>query len=279
MTDTPQTFRFYKNLSHLDQHGTAMAEYIWLDGSGITLRSKARTLSKVISNISDIPDWNYDGSSCYQASTHNSEVIMKPVAYFPDPFRAKDENILVLCDSYVWADKEFKELKPANTNFRYFAKRIFDAGLSEQVWFGLEQEYSVLEEKNKFTTKPLGWPSSGYPGPQGPYYCSVGATTCFGRAIMEAHYRACLYAGLKISGTNCETMPGQWEFQVGPSLGIEAADHLHVARYILGRVAEDFGITVTLEPKMFKDFNGAGCHINFSTAMMRDGTQGMDYIN
>jgi hypothetical protein len=53
---------------------------------------------------------------------------MKPVAYFPDPFRPKDENILVLCESFVWADKTFKELKPANTNFRHFAKRIFDAG-------------------------------------------------------------------------------------------------------------------------------------------------------
>ncbi len=47
---------------------------------------------------------------------------------------------------------------------------------------------------------------------------------CFGRAIMEAHYRACLYAGIKISGTNSEVMPGQWEFQVGPCHGIEIGD-------------------------------------------------------
>ena len=48
----------------------------------------------------------------------------------------------------------------------------------------------------------------------GPYYCGVGADKVFGRDILEAHYRACLYAGVKIAGTNAEVMPAQWEFQV-----------------------------------------------------------------
>ena len=39
---------------------------------------------------------------------------------------------------------------------------------------------------------------------------------------MEAHYRACMYAGIKIAGTNAEVMPAQWEFQVGPCEGISA---------------------------------------------------------
>lgn len=190
-----------------------MAEYIWIDGSDKQVRSKSRTLSKVVKDLSDIPDWNYDGSSCYQASTHNSEVILKPVAFYPDPFRPShnDEesgNIIVLCESFIWADEEFKNLKPANTNFRYYARKIFEAADHEEPWFGIEQEYTVLEEKTSFHVKPLGWPDSGFPGPQGPYYCSVGALNCHGRAIMDAHYRACLYAGVRISGTNCETMPG-----------------------------------------------------------------------
>jgi len=42
------------------------------------------------------------------------------------------------------------------------------------------------------------------------------------RDIVEAHYRACLYAGIKISGINAEVMPAQWEFQVGPCVGIES---------------------------------------------------------
>ena len=117
-----------------------------------------------------------------------------------------------MCDAYVWADDNLTELQPANTNFRHYAKEIFEAVKDEKCWYGIEQEYSLLETKNKFTIKPLGWPSAGFPGPQGPYYCSVGANTCYGRAIMDAHYKVCLYAGINISGSNAEVMPGQWEF-------------------------------------------------------------------
>ena len=118
---------------------------------------------------------------------------MKPVAYYPDPFR-ECGNVIVMCEAYVWADEKFTSLLPANTNFRYFAKKVWDSVKDDKPWYGIEQEYSLLEQKNKFTIKPLGWPSSGYPGPQGPYYCSVGANHCYGRAIMDAHYKACLYA-------------------------------------------------------------------------------------
>lgn len=126
--------------------------------------------------------------------------------------------------------------------------------------------------------QPLGWPSSGYPEPQGPYYCSVGATTCFGRMINDALIKACLYAQIKISGTNSEVMPGQWEFQIGPCEGIEIGDMMWVARYILTRIAEDYQVAVSFAPKLFKDWNGAGCHTNYSTVEMREGQGGMDYI-
>lgn len=169
-------------------------------------------------------------------------------------------------------------MKPANTNFRHFAVQIFEAVKDEHPWFGIEQEYSLLETKNKFAIKPLGWPSQGFPGAQGPYYCSVGASNCFGRAIMDAHYKACLYAEIKISGSNSEVMPGQWEYQVGPCEGVEVGDQLWISRYMLQRVAEDFNVSVSFEPKLFKDWNGAGCHTNFSTKDMREGNGGMDYI-
>lgn len=113
-----------------------------------------------------------------------------------------------MTEGFQWVDTTFTEKKPANTNFRYFANKIFEAVKDHEPWFGIEQEYTLLGIKNKFTVWPLGWPSSGFPGPQGPYYCSIGANHCFGRAIMEAHAKACLYAGVKLSGTNAEVMPG-----------------------------------------------------------------------
>ena len=79
---------------------------------------------------------------------------------------------------------------------------------------------------------PYRWPKQGYPGPQGPYYCAVGSNNVYGRDVVEAHYRACLYAGIQISGTNAEVMPAQWEFQVGPCEGIEMGDQLWMARYV-----------------------------------------------
>jgi glutamine synthetase len=142
-------------------------------------------------------------------------------------------------------------------------------------WFGIEQEYTLLG----LDKHPFGWPKNGFPGPQGPYYCAVGADKILGRGVAEAHYRACLFAGIKISGTNAEVMPAQWEFQVGPCEGIEMGDQLWMARFLLHRIAEDFKLVVSFDPKPIPgDWNGAGAHCNYSTLRMRE-KGGIDVIN
>ena len=214
------------------------------------MRSKCATVDANKGVADQLPSWNYDGSSTEQAPGEDSEVIIKPRAIFKDPFRPGD-NIIVLTDTYTPGGT------PLPTNSRAPAVEAFAGKEDEKPWFGLEQEYTLF---NLDLITPLGWPAGGYPGPQGPYYCGSGADRSYGRAISEAHYKACLYAGLEISGTNAEVMPGQWEYQIGPCVGIDAGDQMMVSRYILKRVCEDFGVHVTLDPKPIAgDWNGAGC--------------------
>lgn len=59
-----QLFRFY-NYNNLEQRGSIIAEYVWIDGSGVSVRSKAKTITKPVKSLADLPEWNYDGSSTY----------------------------------------------------------------------------------------------------------------------------------------------------------------------------------------------------------------------
>ncbi len=184
---------------------TSVAEYVWIDASGHT-RSKARTLERAKTmSVDALPTWTFDGSSTWQAPGDDSEVLLQPVAMYPDPFRpGGNNNILVLCECLTPADRS-----PIASNTRHAAAAIFDREASSsksQPWFGLEQEYTLF---NLDKVTPLGWPEGGFPAPQGPYYC--GASSTHGRAVPEAHFQACLYAGLDIFGINAEVCPGQWE--------------------------------------------------------------------
>jgi glutamine synthetase len=239
------------------------AEYVWIGGSGADLRCKTKTVDQPeITSLSDLPVWNFDGSSTGQAPGKDSEVYLVPVAYYPDPFR-RGKNVIVMCECVLPDGKK----TPIPTNTRRAAAEIFSQKTKLEPWFGIEQEYTLFESD---MVTPYGWPKGGYPRPQGPFYCSAGAENAYGRRIVEAHYKACLYAGINISGCNAEVMPGQWEYQVGPCTGIASGDQLWMSRYLLVRVCEDFGIVVSFDPKpMSGDWNGAGCHTNYSTAPMR----------
>jgi glutamine synthetase len=238
------------------------AEYVWIGNgqAGGDLRSKGRTLDRPVTCVEELPDWNYDGSSTNQAPGGNSDIIIKPRAIFRDPFRG-EKDILVMCDAY------YHDGTPIETNTRHNANKIFNTGLEQEPWFGIEQEY-IMFTKDK---RPLGFPTSGYPEAQGPYYCSAGAEVAFGRDIVEEHYEKCLSAGVKICGINAEVCPGQWEFQVGPCVGIDMGDHMWMARYILARVAEKHNVVISYDPKpVIGDWNGSGSHTNYSTKAMRE---------
>lgn len=238
------------------------AEYIWIDGHMPTagLRSKTKILDKEVKTLADLPDWGFDGSSTEQAEGHFSDCALKPVSYFPDPIRG-GKNILVLCEVFNADGK----VHPSNTRANL---RVLDKKYKKlDAWFGIEQEYTLFTKADR----PLGFPEDGFPGPQGPYYCGVGAENIVGRELIERHLEACLDAGLTISGINAEVMPGQWEFQVGTLGALEVSDQMWIARWLLKRLGEDFGVMVSLSPKPITgDWNGAGAHVNFSTKPMRN---------
>ena len=238
------------------------AEYIWIDGTepSPSLRSK----TKVLPNGSDFPIWGFDGSSTNQAPGSNSDCVLRPVFSCPDPISGGD-NKLVMCEVLL------PDMSPHPTNNRAACAEVAAKHENQESWFGIEQEYSLFESDGK---QPLGFPEGGFPEAQGPYYCSVGANYNFGRDVSEAHATACIDAGLGIAGTNAEVMPGQWEFQVGPLGPLEVSDQLWLSRWLLHRVAEEFGVVVSIDPKPVSgDWNGAGCHTNFSTKAMRESYQ------
>ena len=259
----------------------SQATYLWLDGAipTQTLRCKMRILQhpKGDMTLKDFPEWGYDGSSTNQAQGHDSDLILKPVFFTRDPINT-DVNYLVLCEVF-----NQDGLTPHPTNKRAVLRTLMEkVAAKHEPWIGFEQEYTLFRG-----TQPLGWPERGYPAPQGPFYCGVGADEAFGRALVEKHTKACIDANLMIFGTNAEVMPGQWEFQIGyrglsneSADPLTASDHLWVARWLLYRLGEEFGISATLHPKPIKgDWNGAGKHTNFSTKATRDPKTGMDAIH
>jgi glutamine synthetase len=235
------------------------AEYIWIDGTEPTPLMRSKT--KILADGAEPGIWGFDGSSTNQAPGSNSDCVLNPVYTTPDPTRGGND-ILVLCEVLLP-----ETMAPHPSNTRAACVEVAEKFAAHEPLFGIEQEYTFFKEG-----RPLGWPSEGYyyPAPQGPYYCGVGAVEIAGREIVEAHTTACLEAGINISGTNAEVMLGQWEFQVGPSGTVKVADELWMARYLLYRVAEDFGVNASISAKPIKgDWNGAGAHTNFSTNAMR----------
>ncbi len=233
------------------------AEYIWIDGTEPTPLMRSKT--KIVEDGKEPPIWGFDGSSTNQAEGSDSDCVLQPVFVCPDPLRGENDK-LVLCEVLL------TDMSPHPTNTRRASVEAAERYAEFEPWFGIEQEYTFFQYG-----RPLGWPEAGFPAPQGPYYCGVGGDKMPGRAIVERHTAACMKAGLGIEGTNAEVMMGQWEFQIGVLPPPLIGDQLWTARWLLFRIAEEFDVFATLEPKpVLGDWNGAGAHTNFSTKAMRE---------
>ncbi|MBS2554790.1 glutamine synthetase beta-grasp domain-containing protein, partial [Catenulispora sp. NL8] len=133
------------------------AEYIWVDGAVPTagVRSKTRVLADgVVPGV-----WGFDGSSTGQAVGHSSDRVLRPVFTCADPVRG-GAHVLVLCEV------EGIDFVPHGSNMRAGAREVAERFAGQDVWFGIEQEYTLFRGG-----RPLGFPEGGFPAAQGPYYC------------------------------------------------------------------------------------------------------------
>jgi glutamine synthetase len=257
-------------------------EYVWLDGNNPQhLRSKTKIIEREVrpqfdltsgksledyfgdwkNDPSTLPMWNFDGSSTEQATTQKSELLLKPINIFKDPFKL-NKGFIVLCEVFN------TDMTPHSTNTRHKMVETLKKYDNQTMW-GFEQEYFIYDLQ---TNKPLGWPKEGFPQPQGQYYCAVGGNNVNGRFFVDEHAYLCELVGLKIYGINAEVALGQWEYQIGPVFAQEGSDELWISRYILERLSEKYGYYIVLDPKPYRgnSWNGSGMHVNFSTKDMRE---------
>ena len=240
-------------------------EYLWLDGytpvAGLRGKTKIVDGDPESFTLEDCPMWGFDGSSTKQAEGKNSDCALKPVALFKDS--TKRNGFLVMSEV----------LNPDGTPHPSNARATIED--DEGAWFGFEQEYFLYQDG-----RPLGFPETGYPEPQGEYYTGVGFRNVgdLARTIVDEHLDLCIDAGINHEGINAEVAKGQWEFQVFGKGSKTAADQILVARYLLLRLCEKYGVDVEWHCKPLKgDWNGSGMHANFSTRHLRE-VGGKEYL-
>ena len=191
-------------------YNSYILEYVWIDGRG-NLRSKYRT-----ANI-NFMDEGTDYIAVEKWGDYDEEVALVPVAHFLNPFFDPGRAFLVLCET------RSNGITPTDTNFRRDAAKVFESSAEKlDPWFRIEQSVQL---------------------------CG-GTRTITLRKLAEKHYEYCLQAGLKIGGVNAEVAPNQWGFRIGPCSGLGAGDELWIARYILHKLGEEFGVCVSFKSEL-----------------------------
>ena len=242
-------------------------EYIWLDGYTPVPNLRGKTQIKEFEKfptLEQLPLWGFDGSSTLQAEGHNSDCVLKPVAVYPDG--ARTNGVLVMCEVMMPDGKT-----PHASNKR---ATILD---DEGAWFGFEQEYFFYKDG-----RPLGFPIQRLSRHRRARTTPASATrmsaTLPARWWTSISTSAWLPAStMRASTPKSPRASGNSRFSARvPS---SAADEMWMARYLMLRLTEKYGVDIEFHCKPLgdTDWNGSGMHANFSTKYMRE-VGGKDYF-
>ncbi|KFM59085.1 Glutamine synthetase, partial [Stegodyphus mimosarum] len=203
--------------------------YVWIDGSLRNVRAKSITFPTVTKNLTELPLMEFCGSATGLDVGDIADFYAKPIKFYSDPFRGGN-NKLVFCETYS------RDKLPTFANNRYRLLAAEQNVHSHFSQYGFQQSFTLLRKDGK----PLSYMNSAYdPDSKSGFVC--------GREIAEACYRACLYAGVRITSMEPLSVKGQWKYCIGPCSRVDLADDVWMSRFILLRVAEDFGVLVSFE--------------------------------
>ncbi|VUD69221.1 Glutamine synthetase 2 [Thalassocella blandensis] len=252
----------------------AFVEYLWLDGElpSPGIRSKTRVVWLPQNpKIQDFPKWRFNGAFTGQSGKEETHCILKPVRFWPDPFRGEGHFIVLgeVTDSGCNAHE---------TNRRSMLRvALGNLGNDIRPRLECEQPFSLsdgLETVSTFSADRMAEPHQCHYG--------LGVRQVAGREIVDAHATSCLAAGLHFNGYHAGSHPGEWVYQIGLRdeedelfNPLDLADDLWLSRYLLMRVSEQYQVLTDFGSKLNgeRSVNGSAhgkLKFKFSTAYTRD---------
>ncbi|CAL1266667.1 unnamed protein product [Larinioides sclopetarius] len=205
--------------------------HVYVDGTLRNFRTKDQTWPQKPRSPDEFPLLEFCGSATDFDVGNLADYYAKPVKLYKDPFRG-GPNVLVFCETYS------RERLPTFANNRYRLLKADSPKLETETTFTFYQSYTFLRKEDG---KPLSYMDPAYdPDSKSGFAC--------GRIVAESHYKACLYAGVNMASLEPVTGLGQWRYSVGGSSSpVEIGDDVWMSRFLLVRVAEDFGVAVNFE--------------------------------